>query len=323
METEAQNPPPHQIQSYDYVLQSNDELEHSQKRPFDPLSRIHALCGSLVQDSRFKNVVVSLIIANSICMGIATFDFVTKNELVLVFFDRLDTTFLVLFTIELILNFGFWGLALFWDGWLLFDLAVVLSSWMFASLSVFRAFRILRAFRLIAKMKDLKELVWALLSVLPRIFAVGLLLLLLFYVFAVMFTSLFKDLYVEGYTDEDYFGRLDKTIFTLFQMMTLDSWSSLTKQMMQKHWWAWAPMITFIIISTFIVINLIIAVICEAVAAIQTQQVVKQVDTIKNTATDKADQNRIDVLRLESQIKEMAEKIELMSQELLDRKKAE
>jgi hypothetical protein len=102
----------------------------------------------------------------------------------------------------------------------------------------------------------------------PRMAAIGLMLFLIFYIFAVMFTQLFKDLYSQGETDFDYFSRIDGTFFTLFQMMTLDNWADIARQVMHVFRWAWLPFVAFVIISGFIVVNLIIAVICDAISAL-------------------------------------------------------
>jgi len=171
---------------------------------------------------------------------------------------------LSIFTVELVLQFTYNGLYFFYDGWLIFDLIIVCVSWTLSTYQVIRAFRIFRALRLITRVKVLKNLVVALLSVLPRMAAIGCLMGLIFYIFAVMFTSLFKDIvFSDG---ESYFGRLDYTLFTLFQMMTLD-WAGIARELMAEKGkgWAWIPIVTFILISSFIVYNLIVAVICDAI----------------------------------------------------------
>ena len=103
----------------------------------------------------------------------------------------------------------------------------------------------------------------------PRLAAIGLMLFLVFYIFAVMFTDLFKQLYHEGHTIWDYFSRLDSTIFTLFQIMTLDNWADIARQVIPIYPWAWAPFVGFAVTSAFIVVNLIIAVICDAIAGLE------------------------------------------------------
>lgn len=273
-------------------------------------SQIHAYCGITVNHPHFQGVVLLFIVLNSIIMAIATFDFVTENPPVDNAFEVMDTFFLTIFSVELFLHLIFYGSSFFLDKWLVFDFTAVCLSWAFQALAVFRAFRVVRAFRVITKMKDMRDLVGALLNVLPRMFAILLLLLLIYFVFAVMFTEMFKTAYVEGYTSQDYFSRLDKTAFTLLQFMFLDSWSSITKELMQKYWWAWIPVLIFIVISTFIVMNLIIAVICDAVAMIHSKEMTKQVDEMQHITANAMEHNeahhREEIARLESKIDQLS-----------------
>jgi Ion transport protein len=102
----------------------------------------------------------------------------------------------------------------------------------------------------------------------PRMAAIGMITSLFFYIFAVMFTQLFGSLYASGDTEVNYFGTLGWTIFTLFEMMTLDNWASITRQVMETYTWAWMPIIAFVVMTGFIVANLIIAVICDAIGSI-------------------------------------------------------
>ena len=119
----------------------------------------------------------------------------------------------------------------------------------------------------------------------PRMFAIFLLLLLVSYIFAVMFTQLFKDLYKRGLTTIDYFGRMDDTFFTLFQIMTLDAWAEIAREVMAVYPWAWLPFIVFVIITGFVVVNLIIAVICDAIAALHDDEKAKLHGTYEDDGT--------------------------------------
>jgi len=112
----------------------------------------------------------------------------------------------------------------------------------------------------VAKIKELKDLIMALIGVIPKMFAIGILLALVFYIFGVMFTQLFHNAYEDGLTEVDYFSTLHLSFFTLFQLMTLENWSYKTRDLMHAHPYAWLPMIVFILVSSFIVINLVIAV---------------------------------------------------------------
>jgi hypothetical protein len=107
------------------------------------------------------------------------------------------------------------------------------------------------------------------------------LLFLVSYIFAVMFTQLFKDLFEDGYTDEDYFGSMQRTFLTLFQITTLDNWSDICRQVMKvpNLEWTWLPIIIYVIITGFVVVNLIIAVICDAISALQEDEKAKLLGT--------------------------------------------
>jgi len=226
------------------------------------------VCGRVVNDERVQVFIIFLIIVNAVMMGAATFDFVTDDPEVSDVFEAVDMVFLVIFTIELALQFIYHLWRLFIDGWLLFDFIIIMMSWVFSDVQIIRSFRIFRALRLITRIEVMKNLVSALLSVVPKMLAITMLLLLIFYIFAVMFTSLFKELYDDGFLDFDYFGTIWDSLFTCYQFMTLDDWNPIAREVMVELSWAWFPMIAFIIISGFIVINLVIAVLCDAVSAL-------------------------------------------------------
>ena len=234
---------------------------------FQHANRLRIMCGDIVNHPKVTIFIIVLIVVNAIMMGIATFDFVENNPAVDKAFEITDTVFLVIFTIELAMQFIYRGYTLFKDGWLVFDFVIVVASWSFASLQIIRAFRIFRALRIITRIETMRNLVAALLDIMPRLGAITALLLLIFYIFAVLFTQLFGDLELSG----DYFGRLDYSLLTLFVMMTME-WADVARECMQQIWWAWVPFVAFIMITGFIVFNLIIAVVCDAVAVIENKE---------------------------------------------------
>jgi len=226
--------------------------------------------GAMVNNDIVQKVIVFLIAVNSLLMGIGTFDFVTENVTLDYAFNFSDKVFLIIFTIELVMQIIYHGFALFLDGWLVFDFVIVTLSWVFNSMQGIRAFRIFRALRLVTRFKTMRNLVAALLSVVPRMLAIAALLMLIFYIFAVMFTDLFIGVTAEQYPDEEcalFFTSLDGTLFTLFQIMTLE-WAFIARSCMKIYSWAWLPFVCFVMITSFIVFNLIIAVICDAVAVL-------------------------------------------------------
>ena len=138
-------------------------------------------------------------------------------------------------------------------------------------------------------------LVTALFGVMPRMAAIGLMLCLIFYIFGVMFTQLFKDLHAEGHTAYNYFSGLAWTFFTLFQMMTLDNWASICREVTKVYKWAWIPFTTFVIISGFIVVNLIIAVICDAIGALHADEKAKLHGDFDEENSDAGDADNMDI----------------------------
>jgi len=157
---------------------------------------------------------------------------------------------------------------------LVFDFVSVVLSWIFASITymrAFRVFRIFRAFRVFAKVESLRRIIEALCNTGDQMLSILIVLGLIYYIFAVMLTQLFADCYEEGCYEEtgiDYFGRLDHTMFTMFALMTYEDWVVVVRMTMTRYGWAWLPIITFMTIASFVMLNLIVAVLCDSFAAL-------------------------------------------------------
>ena len=178
--------------------------------------------GERVNDPRVQTFILVLILINSIMMGIATFPFVKDNPVMSSKFDLADQIFLIIFTVESGLQLLYFGWFLFTDSFLVFDLLIVIMSWALEGTQVIRAFRIFRALRLITRVEVMRNLVMALFDVIPKMTAIAMLLMLIFFIFGVMMTQLFKGMYPQTLS-QPYFESLWYTLFTLFQMMTLVS----------------------------------------------------------------------------------------------------
>lgn len=224
------------------------------------LNRLRLLCGAIVNYTWVQHFIIFLTVLNAVMLGVATYDFINENPTLNSAFATTDMIILIIFTIELGMQLLFHGYNFIKNGWLVFDFVIVIVSWSAASL---QAFRILRVLKLVSRVKPLRDVVAALAKVLPRLGAIAALLGLIFYIFAVIFTEMFGDLILS----EDYFSTLDRSLLTCFQMVTLE-WSDIMRECMSQVWWAWIPFISFIVITGFIVFNLIVAVVCEAVSEI-------------------------------------------------------
>ena len=123
------------------------------------------------------------------------------------------------------------------------------------------------------------RIVAALLHAVPGVGAIIVLLLIVFYVFSVITTKIF------GQNFPDWFGSLGDSMFTLFQIMTLESWSmGIVRPVMEIYPWAWVLFVAFIVLSSFTVLNLFIAIIIDSM---QTLNERKQNDEIGEMEVDK------------------------------------
>ena len=268
-----------------------------------------AWAGELVKQRSFKRFSICLILVHCMLCAIATFDFVTEDPAVQYLFDLAKDIFVYIMTAELFIHFLYHGFMMFSYGWLVFDFVLICAGWFIPNLLVMRTFRVVRTLRLASWIKDLKQLVMALLLVIPKMFAIFFLLLILFFVFAILFTDLFKHCYTDGITEKDYFGRLDTTLFTLFQIMTLDGWAELCKQVMTVHEWAWIPFVSFVIVSSFFFLNLVIAVVCEAVTSVHRDTVVKYIEDDISVATSVRE-----VIKIDDKLNGLAGSLHMMMQ---------
>jgi len=230
---------------------------------------------SFVEDVRFQNFIMALIILNGITMG-----FETSKEIVQSygsFFYVFDKFVITIFTIEILLRIYAHRVEFFKDSWSLFDFTIVAISLVPSTggFEIFRVLRVLRLFRLITVVPQMRKIVMALVSVIPGMLSIAALLALFFYIFAIMATQLYAD------TFPQWFGSLGESFYTLFQIMTLESWSmGIVRPVMEIHPLAWMFFVPFIFMVTFIMVNLIIAIVVDAMSEInkdETQSVVSEI----------------------------------------------
>ena len=213
----------------------------------------------LIESRRFEMAIMVLIIINAITLGLETSSAaMAAFGPVLVAIDRI---ILAVFVLELFARFAVYRVDFFRDPWRVFDLLVVAVAFLAATsnLSVLRALRILRVLRLITVVPSMRRVVGGLVAALPGMGSVVMLLALIYYVFAVMATKLF------AVSFPDWFGSLGASAYSLFQIMTLESWSmGIVRPVMDVYPWAWLFFIPFIITTSFAVLNLFIGIIVSA-----------------------------------------------------------
>ncbi len=216
----------------------------------------------LLADPRTERFILAVILINAVTLGFETdAGMMSRYGSVLVALDRIA---LAIFCVEIAAKLYVRGLRFFRDPWNVFDFVVVAIALLPSTgqLSVLRALRILRVLRLITIVPSLKRVVGALLGALPGMGSIVMLLGLIYYVGAVMATKLFGSAFPE------WFGSIAKSAYTLFQVMTLESWSmGIVRPVMEVYPYAWGFFVPFILITTFTALNLFIGVVVSAMQA--------------------------------------------------------
>jgi voltage-gated sodium channel len=226
----------------------------------------------LVESPITQRLIITLILLNALTLGLETSE--RAMDMAGVWLKTLDRLVLSVFVIELLAKLLAYGLRFWRNPWNIFDFFVVGIA-LVPGTGPFSVLRVLRLLRLVSMVPKLRFIVEALFRAIPGIASIMGLLILVFYVFAIIANGLFRE------THPEWFGTLGASMYTLFQVMTLESWSmGISRPVMEEHPWAWAFFVPFILIATFTVLNLFIAIIVDAMQRIHDQQVVEEKEIV-------------------------------------------
>ena len=229
--------------------------------------------GETIGSLPVEKVLIGLILVNALILGLETFPGVMQDYGNVL--HALDNIILVVFVVEITLRIVAHGPRFFRDAWSLFDFAVVAIALVPASgpLAVLRTLRVLRVLRILTLMPSMRRVVGGLVSAIPGLGSVVMLMALIFYVASVVATGLF------GENFPDWFGTLGESGYTLFQVMTLESWSmGIARPVLEAHPLAWIFFVLFILITSFTMLNLFIAVIIDATQSEANSETTQHVD---------------------------------------------
>lgn len=221
--------------------------------------------GRWIESPRVSSFVIGVILLNAVILGLETDqDLMARSGNLLV---ALDKACLVVFLVEIACKLlAFRGI--FWrSGWNIFDFVVVgvalvpgAGPW-----AVIRSLRVLRVLRLLTMVPSLRKVVAAFLHAIPGLGGVLAVMAIFFYTAAVLSTNLF------GASFPDWFGSVGRSLFSLFQIMTLESWSmGIVRPVMEQFPYAWAFFVPFIILATFTILNLFIGIIVSTMQELST-----------------------------------------------------
>ncbi|MDR2400316.1 MAG: ion transporter [Deferribacteraceae bacterium] len=244
------------------------------------LERVKYFC-QLVYLPRVQYFILGVIVFNALILGMETS--IIINASVGYYLHILDMICLGIFIVEILMKLVSERFSFFRSGWNIFDFLVVAIS-LFpntGTVSILRALRIFRVLRLVTRLPKLKVIVESVLYSLPSIGWISLLLLIIFYIFSVLVTTLF------GTSFEAWFGSIGASFYTLFQILTLESWSmGIVRPVMQEFPYAYLIFIPFILITSFIVLNVFIGVIVNSMSEITVSAKAKIKQNDKNNKPD-------------------------------------
>jgi len=251
-----------------------------------------------VERDAVRNSILGVIIFNAITLGMSTSHNITDQIGGLL--SVIDRAVLTIFVAELLLKFFAYGLGFFRSAWNIFDLLVVSVGLLpdKSGLSALRGLRVIRALRLLSVVPQMRAVVQALLDALPGMGAVIIMLSIVYYVFAVMATLMY------GPTFDEWFGTLGRSLYSLFQIMTLESWSmGIVRPVMEEFPTAWVFFVPFIIITAFSVLNLFIGLLVNTMQTAVEDEAEAEFEKLRDLVRTETDVVDAHVLDLHQEIK--------------------
>jgi voltage-gated sodium channel len=227
------------------------------------LGRIAGGCARIVAASWFQTTVVVAILANSAILGLETYEGVVARYGDLL--SLLNAVVLGLFTVEIavrIVAYGRRPYDYFGNGWNVFDFVVVGSAYLpfvRESVTLLRLARLLRVTRLVSVLPGLRVVIRGLVRSVAPLASVALLTFFLLYVYAMVGWLWFGD------SDPERFGDAGSALLTMFQVLTIEGWNEILSVEMEHSHWAWVFFISFILVGSFLVLNLVIAIVLNSV----------------------------------------------------------
>lgn len=255
---------------------------------------------AFVENRNFTRFITTLIVINAVTLGLETYDELMKGYGIL--FHGFNLFVLKIFVLELLLKLYAYRGSFFRVGWNVFDFVIVGVSVLplGEGLAILRSLRTLRILRLISVVPQMRSVIGALFHAIPGMASIIGVLFVLLYVAAVMATQIFGQ-----HPDpllQEYFGTVNDSMYTMFQLMTLEDWPDIANPTMVHFPWAWTFFIPFIIITTFAVLNLFIGIIVDALHIVKEGDLKKEEYVIRDDLGDIKDmihgmQSDLDSLR--------------------------
>lgn len=205
-----------------------------------------------VESRGFSNAMLAVILVNAVILGWATY-----GGSALPYLAGVERFVIGLFVVEMFLKLYAWRGGFWRDGWNWFDFAVVVISLIPATgpFAVLRILRVLRVLRVVTAVPQMRQIIGALFKAVPGMGTVIGLLLIVVYTSAILAQQMF------GETVPEFFGNLGTTLYTMFLLMTTENWPDVSDAVLEHHPSAWIFFVIYIVLTAFIILNLVIGVI--------------------------------------------------------------
>jgi voltage-gated sodium channel len=220
-----------------------------------------ARCRAIAESGLFQGFILAAIVVNAIALGLQTYDLPSGLDSAL---SVLDRVILAIFTVEIAIRIAAYGsrpLAYFRDGWNAFDFIVVAAAYapgLSGNTTLLRLVRLLRVVRIASVLPDLRILLRALVRSIPPITSLVVLTLLIMYLYGMVGWILFHN------EDPQNWGNIGQALLSTFTMLTLENWPALLEAGVEIHPWSWVFFISYVLIASFLVINILIAIIINS-----------------------------------------------------------
>ena len=268
--------------------------------PAGPFERFAAACRRVADSPRFQALIITVIVANAIVLGLETYDSV--DDAIGGLLHTLNGVFLGVFTVELsirILAYGRRPQDFFRGGWNLFDFVVVgvaYLPWVRESVTLLRMARLLRIARLLSVIPGLRIVVLGIARSLAPIGGMAALTFFVLYLYGMVGWLLFAD------NDPDHFGNIGRSLLTLFQILTLEGWNEILDTQMEYSSWSWIYFVSFVLVGTFVVLNVVIAIIVNSMDEVRAMELERErkelvAAALSDGEPDRVLKERLDALR--------------------------
>ena len=271
-----------------------------------------ATCRRIAESSRFQAIIITAILLNAVVIGLETYDSIDDEFGGLL--HTLNDVFLGVFTVEIAIRIAAYGrrpLDFFRGGWNVFDFVVVgvaYLPWVRESVTLLRLARILRIARLLSVIPGLRIVILGIARSLAPIGAMAALTFFVLYIYGIVGWLLYAD------HDPEHFGNIGRALLTLFQILTLEGWNDVLDTEMELYSWSWIYFVSFVLIATFVVLNVVIAIIVNSMDEVRAMELERERKELVAAALHDGEDDR----RLHDRLEALRGALDELEQALVD-----